>query len=79
MMRHGLFDHLEIVKVKGVRDFDLMLAQEPIHFAADRQVFVEADEVDAIQILGADFTSLRQRMIGRRRQRPFPPGARGSR
>ena len=78
-VRYCLLDHLQIVEVQGVGDFDLMLAQETVHFAADRQIFVEANEVDAIEIFGGDPSSLRQRMIRGRRQHHFllTPGDHG--
>ena len=57
-----------------------MLAQEAVHLAADRQVFVEADEIDAVQIFRPNrVPRFGQRMIRRRRQHHFflPPGDHG--
>ena len=67
-MRHRFLDHLQIVEVQRLIHFDAVLAQKTVDFAADGQVFIEADEIDAVQVGEADDAALGQRMIGRRGQ-----------
>ena len=66
-VRHRFLDHLHIVEVQRDVDVHVMLAQEAVDVAANGKVFVEADEVESVQILGAHFGFVRQRMIGRGR------------
>ena len=50
--RHGFLDGLDIVELHHLVDFDALIAEEAVQFAADEQILIEADEVLAVQIGG---------------------------
>src|SRR5690348_1514900 len=57
-VRHSFLNHLQIVEVQGDVHVYLVVAQEAVDFAADGKVFIEADEIDAGQIVQSDFRLL---------------------
>ncbi len=58
-VRHRFLDHLNIVEMQRDVHMHVMLAQKPIDVFANRKVFIEADEIQAVQILRFDFGILR--------------------
>ena len=48
--RDGFLDHLNVVEVHGEVDLDALRAEEAVQFAADAQVFIEADEGVAVEV-----------------------------
>src|SRR5207245_10589666 len=64
---HSFLNHLYVIEVHRRNYFNSLHAEETVDLPANHQVFVETDEVLAIEIARYDFVAARQRMARRQR------------